>query len=81
MSNALAEKWVEPHERMIALYLDDSGRSILLGNEIFGFKRLPDLPQICHKDIDNPIEDLAKAVKAGKRLELFSSPFRGLSFI
>jgi len=58
--------WVEPHERMIALYLDDSGRSILFGNEIFGLKSMPDLPLICHKDIDNPVMDLAKAVKAGK---------------
>ena len=51
--------WVEPHERMIALYLDDSGRSLLFGNEIFGLKSMPDLPLICHKDIDNPVEDLA----------------------
>lgn len=58
--------WVEPHERMIALYLDDSGKAILFGNEIFGLKSRPELPLICHKDGDNPVKDLAKAVKPGK---------------
>lgn len=58
--------WVEPHERMIALYLDDSGKAILFGNEIFGLKSRPALPLICHKDGDNPVKDLAKAVKPGK---------------
>lgn len=58
--------WIEPHERMIALYLDVSGRVILFGNEIFGLKSMPDLPLICHKDGDNPVKDLAKAVDSGK---------------
>ena len=58
--------WIEPHERMLALYLDVSGRSILLGNEIFGLKSMPDLPLLCHKDSDNPVQDLAKTVKPGK---------------
>ena len=58
--------WVEPHERMIALYLDDSGRSMLFGNEIFGLKSMPDLPLICHKDTDNPVKGLAEVVRPGK---------------
>jgi Xaa-Pro dipeptidase len=58
--------WVEPHERMIAMYLDDSGTSILFGNEIFGLKSESDLPLICHKDSDSSVKDLAKAVKPGK---------------
>lgn len=58
--------WVEPHERMIALYLDVSGRAILFGNEIFGLKSMPELPLICHKDSDNPVKGLVKAVKPGK---------------
>lgn len=58
--------WVEPHERMIALYLDDSGRTILFGNEIFGLQSTPELPLISHKDSDNSVKDLANAVKPGK---------------
>ncbi len=58
--------WVEPHERMIALYLDISGKAILFGNEIFGLESMPDLPLINHKDGYHPIEGLAKVVKPGK---------------
>ena len=58
--------WVEPHERMIALYLDTSGRAILFGNEIFGLNSSPDLPLICHRDSDNPVKDLAEAVRPGE---------------
>ncbi|AFM40880.1 Xaa-Pro aminopeptidase [Desulfosporosinus acidiphilus SJ4] len=58
--------WVEPHERMIALYLDASGKAVLFGNEIFGLNSMPDLPLICHTDSENPVKDLANVVKAGK---------------
>ncbi|MGC7870914.1 M24 family metallopeptidase [Desulfosporosinus sp. SYSU MS00001] len=62
----LTDYWVEPHERMIALYLDDSGNAVLFGNEIFGLESMSDLPLICHTDSDNPVKDLAKTVKPGK---------------
>ncbi|MEA1962283.1 MAG: Xaa-Pro peptidase family protein [Bacillota bacterium] len=58
--------WVEPHERMMAMYLDVSGKAILFGNDIFGLKSMPDLPLICHKDGDNAVEGLAEAVKPGE---------------
>lgn len=58
--------WIEPHERMIALYLDVSGRAILFGNEIFGLKSMPELPLICHKDSDNSVKDLAQFIQPGK---------------
>lgn len=58
--------WVDPHERMIAMYLDVSGKTILFGNEIFGLEGMPDLPLISHKDGDNPVEGLAQAVKPGE---------------
>ena len=57
--------WIEPHERMIALYLDDGGQSILFGNEIFGIAPQEGLPLYTHKDGENPVEELAKHVKAG----------------
>ncbi|MDQ7095116.1 Xaa-Pro peptidase family protein [Desulfosporosinus sp. PR] len=58
--------WVEPHERMIALYLDTSGRAVLFGNEIFGLKSTAELPLVCHKDSDNPVGGLAEVVQLGK---------------
>lgn len=57
--------WIEPHERMIALYLDDTGRAELFGNEIFGIEQQEGLPLYTHKDGENPVEELAKHLKAG----------------
>lgn len=57
--------WIEPHERMIALYLDDTGREELFGNEIFGIEPQKDLPIHTHKDGENPVEELARHIKAG----------------
>ena len=62
----LTGHWVDPHERMIALLLSDDGRATLFGNEIFGLSSAPDLPFVSHKDGDDPVADLAKAVKPGK---------------
>ncbi len=58
--------WVEPHERMIALWLTSDGKATLFGNEIFGLASTPELPFVAHKDGDDPVADLAKAVKPGK---------------
>lgn len=57
--------WIEPHERMIALYLDDTGQAVLFGNEIFGIVPQDDMPLYTYKDGENPVEELAKHVKAG----------------
>lgn len=62
----LTGHWVDPHERMLALYLDTSGKQTLFGNTIFGLTDSPELPIICHEDASNPVADLAKIVKAGK---------------
>ena len=58
--------WVEPHERMIALLLTAEGTATLFCNEIFGIPSTEELPIVCHKDGDDPVADLAKAVKPGK---------------
>ena len=58
--------WVEPHERMIALYLDDQGKAVLYGNEIFGLPSTAELPLITHKDGEDPVAGLAKAVRPGR---------------
>jgi Xaa-Pro dipeptidase len=58
--------WVEPHERMIALYMDEDGKTTLFGNEIFGIEETPELLLITHKDGENPVKGLASAVMSGK---------------
>ena len=58
--------WVEPHERMLALYLDEDGRTILFGNEIFGLPSTPELPLVTHADGQDPVASLAQAVRPGK---------------
>lgn len=58
--------WVEPHERMIALWLTADGKAVLFGNEIFGLSSTGELPFVSHKDGDDPVADLAAAVKPGK---------------
>ncbi len=57
--------WVEPHERMLALYLDESGRAVLYGNEIFGLPSTPELPVVTHKDGEDPVAALAQTVRPG----------------
>ncbi len=58
--------WVEPHERMLALYLDDSGKAILYGNEIFGIPSTSQLPVVAHTDGDDPVATLSEVVRAGR---------------
>ncbi|NTV89184.1 MAG: aminopeptidase P family protein [Clostridiales bacterium] len=58
--------WMDPHERLLALYLDDSGKTVLFGNEIFGFEAVPDLTIISHKDTDEPLRGMSEVLKPGK---------------
>lgn len=62
----LTGHWVEPHERMIALWLTADGKAALFGNEIFGLTSAPDLPFVSHKDGEDPVAALARAVHPGK---------------
>lgn len=58
--------WVEPHERMLALYLDEDGRAVLYGNAIFGLSSTSELPVITHSDGEDPVADLSEAVRPGE---------------
>ncbi len=58
--------WVEPHERMLALYLDRGGKAILFANSIFGLTGTPEIPVVCHGDADSPVAGLAEVVRPGK---------------
>jgi len=58
--------WIEPHERLLALYLDRNGGCRLFGNAIFGVESTADLPVACHSDSGDPVADLAAAVRPGR---------------
>lgn len=58
--------WVEPFERLFALYLCDDGTVKLFGNELFCLKPQEGLELVLHKDGDNPVKDLAAALAPGK---------------
>ncbi|MEG2001405.1 MAG: Xaa-Pro peptidase family protein, partial [Evtepia sp.] len=58
--------WVEPHERLLALYLESNGRAVLFGNEIFGLSGSEALPIVTHKDGELATRDLATCVHSGK---------------
>ena len=58
--------WIEPHERMLALYIDKNGRTALYGNEIFGVEATAELPVIPHTDSADPVADLAAALAPGR---------------
>ncbi|MGN0967886.1 MAG: M24 family metallopeptidase, partial [Oscillospiraceae bacterium] len=57
--------WVEPHERMLALCLDQDGSAVLFANEIFGLPSTPGLPVVPHTDSDDPVAALAAHLRPG----------------
>ena len=57
--------WLEPLERLLALYIDTDGRAILFGNAIFGLEPLEGIELVTHTDSDDPVADIAKAVRPG----------------
>ncbi|RYL92735.1 aminopeptidase P family protein [Sporolactobacillus sp. THM7-4] len=58
--------WVEPIERMLALYIQDNGKVMLFGNELFDLQPQEGLELVLHSDSDNPVRDLAKAIQPGE---------------
>ena len=57
--------WIAPMERMMALYLDDSGRVIFFGNKLFGLQPQEGMEVVEHTDSDDPVAQLAQAVAPG----------------
>ena len=57
--------YVKPMERLLALYLTSDGETTLYANEIFGLESTPDLPVVTHRDGEDAVRDLAKAVRPG----------------
>ncbi len=57
--------WVQPMERMFAFYLDDTGRCVLFGNELFGLQPMDGVELFQHRDSDDPLRDLVRVVRPG----------------
>jgi Xaa-Pro dipeptidase len=59
--------WIEPHERMLALYLNVAGDIMLFGNALFNINR-DACPFECvlHSDGDDPVKQLASIIRPGK---------------
>ena len=59
--------WIEPGERMLALLLKDDGTLSVFGNALFSADiKTVDIPHFFHKDSEDPVSDIARAMKPGK---------------
>lgn len=58
--------YVEPMERMLALYIHSSGDCVLFANELFAIQPQKDLPMVLHTDSDDPVAALSAALWPGK---------------
>ena len=50
----------------MAVYLDDTGRTIFFGNKLFGVQPQEGMELQEHTDTDNTVAQLAQTVKAGE---------------
>ncbi len=58
--------WVDPFERMLALYIHANGKVVLFGNELFCLQPEAGMQLVLHKDGTNPLAELAAVVEPGK---------------
>lgn len=61
----LTGQWVEPHERMIAVYVT-MDECVVFGNEIFGLPAIEGAELILHTDSDSPVQALSRRVRPGR---------------
>ncbi len=64
----LTGKWIDPGERLLALYLNSDGARKLFVNALFPVEEDPDLEPHVYKDADDPIAPLAETVDPDKPL-------------
>ena len=58
--------WVEPMERMLALYLRTDGTCIVFANTLFALEPQEGLDLVLHQDSDEPTAALAAVLQPGK---------------
>ena len=61
----LTGNWVNPGERMLALYLNADGETRLFANRLFALNGNTDVPLVEFDDTEDPVAILAKQVKSG----------------
>lgn len=61
----LSGLWVEPMERMLALLVEDTGKMTLFGNAMFGLPEESAVPIVLHRDGEDAVAQLAKALRPG----------------
>lgn len=64
----LTGKWINPGERMIALYINTKGETKFIVNELFPIKEDLGVDLVWYKDINDPIEILSKITNANEVL-------------
>jgi Xaa-Pro dipeptidase len=58
--------WTEPHERMLALYLNTDGEAVLFGNRLFAIDEASfPFELVLYDDGDEPVKRLASVLKPG----------------
>lgn len=62
----LTGQWNVPMERLMALYIDHTGRCVLFGNDMFGFEPGEGFTLVTHNDTEDPVKALAEIVLPGK---------------
>ncbi len=62
----LTGKWIHPGERLLALYIHESGKKVLIINELFPQEEDPDLKYVWYNDIDDGVEIMSKHIADDK---------------
>ncbi|WP_426348180.1 M24 family metallopeptidase [Alloiococcus sp. CFN-8] len=58
----LTERYLDPGERLVALYLNNQGEATLVINELFPFKEVEGLKLLWYKDSEEPVDRLLSLV-------------------
>ena len=62
----LTGKWIFPGERMVAIYLNDSGEATLFANRLFALSGTVEMPLVEYDDTEDCVAVLAKYLSPGK---------------
>lgn len=62
----LTGKWIEPGERLLALYMNTNGAKKLFINELFPINEKLDVDKVVYNDSEDPIEILSQEVEEDK---------------
>lgn len=61
----LTGEWIEPGERMLALYINENGNNKLFINELFPMEKDLGVELVIYNDTEDPVKKLAEVVEEG----------------